>query len=454
MPAYPRLISDGARKLRAARARLVAEDGLTIVEVAVTGLMVGLISLSLIGLDAAGKTASDQRRRAQAFQVAQADQERIKGLSADQIANLDQTRTITLDNDTYTVRSTGQFLSSAADSASCSTSAAAADYAKVISTVNWTANTRTPVVVQSVVTPRAGGSLLVQTVDENAAAISGARVNVSGADQSTDAVRRFGTTDAGGCTIFGALLVGDYALAPVLAGYVDYDGAANPSATVTTTAGNTTTYKFTLGRAGAISANFRTTIGGTTLTGQEAPSLSWENTAMTGPKFTAPSLPATNIATTQSLFPFNTTTPSGPYVVYAGKCAAAKGTAPTSASVTPGATTTLTGTTGAVAMPGMNVNVTYDGANVKPSHIRLTDSCGQTWQPDISTASTLPANGWLDKPGQPYGTYSICADYRYTTGTTSTSFRKVTITNRANTNYTTGNASTVPILSTSPTGFC
>ena len=30
MPAYPRLISDGARKLRAARARLVAEDGLTI----------------------------------------------------------------------------------------------------------------------------------------------------------------------------------------------------------------------------------------------------------------------------------------------------------------------------------------------------------------------------------------------------------------------------------------
>ena len=167
---------------------------------------------------------------------------------------------------------------------------------------------------------------------------------------------------------------------------------------MTTTAGNTTTYKFTLGRAGAISANFRTTIGGTTLTGQEAPSLSWENTSMAGPKFTAPSLPAANIATTQSLFPFNTTTPSGPYVVYAGKCAAAKGTAPTSASVTPGATTTLTGTTGAVAMPGMNVNVTYDGANVKPSHIRLTDSCGQTWQPDISTASTLPANGWLDKP--------------------------------------------------------
>ena len=276
MPAYPRLISDGARKLRALRTRLDAEDGLTIVEVAVTGLMVGLISLSLIGLDAAGKTASDQRRRAQAFQVAQADQERIKGLSADQIANLDQTRTITLDGDTYTVTSTGQFLSSAADSASCSTSAAAADYAKVISTVNWTANARSPVVVQSVVTPRAGGSLLAQTVDQNAAAISGARrqrqrrrpEHRRGAplrdhrrrrlhDLRRAARRRLrARPGAGGLRRLRRRL-------------------PHPSATVTTTAGNTTTYKFTLGRAGAISANFRTTIGGTTLTGQEAPSLSW-----------------------------------------------------------------------------------------------------------------------------------------------------------------------------------
>ena len=139
MPVFNRPIS--ARTLSSKlRARLAAEDGLTIVEVAVTGLMVGLIALSLIGLDAAGKTAADQRRRAQAFAVAQADQERIKGLSADQIANLNQTRTVTLDGVVYTVTSTGQFLSSAADSASCSTGAAAADYAKIISTVDWPSN--------------------------------------------------------------------------------------------------------------------------------------------------------------------------------------------------------------------------------------------------------------------------------------------------------------------------
>lgn len=428
---------------------------MTIVEVAVTGLMVGLISLSLVGLDAAGKTAADQRRRAQAFQVAQADQERIKGLSADQIATLNQTRNVTLDAVNYTVTSTGQFLSSSADSASCSSTAAAADYAKVITTVNWTSNKRAPVTVQSVVTPRAGGSLLVQAVDQNTNPISGARVNVAGGQQTNSAVRRFGTTDAGGCTIFGALLEGDYTLNPVLSGYVDYDGSAAPSATVTTTAGNTTTYKFTLGNAGAISANFKTTIAGTTYTGQEAPSMSWENTSMVGPDFLVPgSIPSASITTSQALFPFNATTPSGPYVVWAGRCAAAKGTAPTSVSVNPGATTNATGSGGSIAMPGMYVNVTYNGANVKPAHIRLTDSCTQSWQADIAGPSTVPATGWLDKPGQPYGTYSICADYKFGTGTTSSNFRKVTITNRPNTSYTAANSSTVPILLTSPTGFC
>jgi len=455
MCALTRLISDGARKLRTARTRLAAEDGLTIIEVAVTGLMVGLISLSLVGLDAAGKTAADQRRRAQAFQVAQADQERIKGLSADQIATLNQSRTVTLDSVTYTVNSTGQFLSSSANSASCSSTAAAADYAKVISTVDWASNNRGPITLQSVTTPRAGGSLLVQTVDQNQAPISGARVNVAGGQQTNSAVRRFGTTDSGGCTIFGALLEGDYTLSPVLSGYVDYDGSAAPSTTVTTTAGNTTTYKFTLGRAGAISANFKTTIGATTYTNQEAPSLSWENTSMAGPNFFVPtSVPNATITTGQTLFPFNSTTPSGPYVAWAGKCAAAKGT-PTSVGVNPGATTNATGPGGSIAMPAMFVNVTYNGANVKPDHIKLTDSCGQTWQAAINSASTLPATtGWLDKPGQPYGTYSICADYKYTTGTTGSSYRKVTITNRPNTSYTAANSSTVPILLTSTTGFC
>ena len=78
------------------------------------------------------------------------------------------------------------------------------------------------------ITPRAGGSLLAKVLDQNAAALPGVRVNATGADPTNSAVRRFGTTDADGCTIFSVLPVGDYTVTPVLAGYVDKDGDATP----------------------------------------------------------------------------------------------------------------------------------------------------------------------------------------------------------------------------------
>ncbi len=416
--------------LRGARLRalLAADDGLTIVEVAVSGLMVGLICLSLIGLDAAGKTAADQRRRAQAFQVAQADQERIRGLSADQIASLDQTRTVTMDGVAFTVTSTGQFLNSAADSASCATGAAAADYAKIVSTVDWASNRRADIVVQSTVTPRAGGALVARVLDQNTNPLSGVRIDVAGADQSTDAVRRFGSTDSTGCVIFGTLLVGDYTVSPTLSGYVDAGGDSTPSTTLTTTAGNTASAPFTLGQAGRATAHFETTIDGTTYTGQYAPSVSWFNSGMPGGinRFYTPSVADDVITTPMELFPFYVTTPSNyadNYNVWAGRCMAAQppaGSFRRTATVAPGATWAMDGTSGhsRVAMPGMVISVTYDGSPVKPTAIRLTDSCGQAWQPAIDPASSMPTTGWLDLPGQPYGTYSICAEHKFGTGTT------------------------------------
>ena len=468
-PVFNRPIS--ARTLSSKlRVRLAAEDGLSIVEVAVSGLLVGLIALSLIGLDAAGHTAQDQRGRAQAFAVAQADQERIKGLSADQIANLDQTRTVTLDGDVYTVTSTGQFLNSAANTASCATGAAAADYAKITSTVDWPANQRADVVIQSTVTPRAGGALMAQTVDQNANPLSGVRVNVAGSDQSTDAVRRFGNTDAGGCVIFGTLLPGDYTVSPVLAGYVDAGGDPTPDTTVTTTAGNTTAAPFTLGQAGRVTAQFETTMGGTTLVDQFAPSVSWFNSGMPSGinRFYQPSTADDVITTPQELFPFYVSTPgnyAANYNVWAGKCIAAQppaGAFRRTATVAPGATWTMNGTSGSssgprVAMPGMDVRVTYAGTPVKPAHIKLTDSCGQVWQPPISSAGTVPTTGWLARPGQPYGTYTICADYRFNPAGSSTdpsNFKKFTLTSRPNTDFANANSTAIAITALSTTGFC
>ena len=138
---------------RRVRRRAAAQDGLTLVEVLVTALMIGLIGFTFVGLDAANQTTADQRARAKAFGVAQADQERIKGLSADQIAILNQTRTVTSDGTPYTVTSVGKFISSSSAADSCASAGAAADYAKVTTTVNWTDNSRTPVSIQSVISP-------------------------------------------------------------------------------------------------------------------------------------------------------------------------------------------------------------------------------------------------------------------------------------------------------------
>ncbi len=164
---------------------------------------------------------------------------------------------------------------------------------------------------------------------------------------------------------------------------------------------------------------------------------------MATPGVLTPTSPDDEIVSPQTLFPFMVSTPgnyTSNYTVWAGSCVAAK--PPLTANqrtvtVAPGATASATGSS-AIPMPGMVVSVTYQNGTaapgpVKPAHIELTDSCGQTWQPAIDGATTMPTTGWLDFPGQPYGTYSICADYRFqgTSTTNPANFKKVTLTGRA-----------------------
>lgn len=451
-----------SRKLAIPTQRLRGEDGVTLIEVLMSILLVGLIALSFTGLDAVGRTTADQRRVSQATQIAQADQERMRGMSADQLATLNQTRNVTIDGQLYTVTSTGQYQSNTGNGASCTATAGAADFAKVVSSVNWANNKRSAVVEQSLITPRIGGALVVQAVNQGGIGIAGVPITATGTDTDTSGVTRTGTTDSGGCVIFGSLPVGTYSASGSMTGYVDANGNTSVSSSVTTTAGNTSNIRFTLGLAGQISATFKSP----TATGQKAPSISWNNVGMATPGTISPASIATTIAsaTTQTLFPF-TTSPgvyTGNYTVWAGRCATAKPPVAANqslATVPPDGTATgLTNGQVVVLMPAMNVVVKYAGSNVKPAHIKLTDSCGQAWQADIKAAvgPATPSGGWLLLPGQPYGnTYSICADYD-PPGTTPVRTRTLTDTTSANTNFTTPTTQTVAITSGSPSsnGLC
>ena len=429
---------------------------MTLVEVVVAALMVGLIALSLVGLEAAGRTTQDQRVRSQASALAHQDQERLRGMTTDQLTKLNETRDVTVEGTQFTVTSTATFIGHASDASGCS--GAGADYAKVVSSVGWGHNKRTPVVEQSVITPSAGGSLMTEVLDQNGDPLPGATATVTGTDDNTDSTRRVAVTDGDGCAIFGGLTVGDYDVVAARTGYVDADGDSAPTVAATSTAGNTATAQFTLGLAGDVVATFTTVVGSTTHPNQRAPSLSWMNTGMATPGTTTPSSPATSITTPTTLFPFITGGPGqhdGNYNLWAGRCPGAQ---PPSnlglATVAPGATGTTT-----IRMPAMIVSVRFRTSSsnpyffVKPQAIELTypspsgSSCGQNWDPPISTASgpSAPSTGWLRFPGQPYGdNYTVCAEYR-PSSTTYRGFASVD-----NTSYgSSGNAVTVSITGAS-----
>lgn len=448
------------------------EDGFGIIEVLISALIVALIAASVAtALITGAATSGDQRNRSRAAALAQLDQERLRGLSAQQLTDLappnQQSRTVTLGGIPYTIQSSANFLNSTGGSACGTTGAGAAAYYEVISTVTWPPNRRSSVQMTSQITPPAGGTLLVMTEDQTGNPLPGVAVTATGPGSAA------GTTDSQGCAIFGGLTQGDYTLALTDAGYVnDDDVAANPldvSATVTSTATATPSggNPIRLGLAGTFNANF--TANGGALTGQQADSVSWFGTGSAdsmsiyktqglscgsigcAPNGTAGStVPSSGTIT---LYPFAYLGPpvtyAGNYHVWAGPCRQEEPPAGStdSFSVSPGSNQTL-----AVQEPALSFATTYNGTQVKPTDIMVKftstsgTSCTDKWSTPVnSNAATAGQNAFAD-PGQPFastatsgatesastqtGTLTVCADYnnRYglISGVQNTNFASAT----------------------------
>jgi hypothetical protein len=124
----------------------------------------------------------------------------------------------------YAINSKAWYLNST-NGQSCTTSGgAAATYFKTISTVirtNATGHTATLATDESVITPPAGGSLLVQFHDQTASPLAGVSLSATGPESDA------GTSDSNGCVIFSGLDSGTYAVIYTDIGYVDPNG--NPS---------------------------------------------------------------------------------------------------------------------------------------------------------------------------------------------------------------------------------
>ena len=139
-----------------------SDAGATIIEVLVTALITVLIaSATAAALITGTHFSGDQRSRSQANALAQQDQERLKGLSDEQLSGINQTRTVTYPNgNSFTVTSVASFLDSTGASSCTSTGVA---YYKINSTVSWTENyTSRPATVtdESLLSRPVGGDLL------------------------------------------------------------------------------------------------------------------------------------------------------------------------------------------------------------------------------------------------------------------------------------------------------
>jgi len=242
-----RILAGRRTRLRACVARcLLAEAGDTLIEVMVAAVLVALIATATFtGYTAIAHVAGDQNKRAQADSLAQQDLARLRGLTLSALAGSgagtgNTSYTQTVDNTVFTVTSATQFVSGSGAQSCTSSATTTADEVQTTSTVSWAPNNdgRAPVVVDGLVAPPEGGSLLAR-VNNSTGALSGATVTLSGGPTSSAPL----TTDANGCAVFVGLAGGTYTLTASMAGYV----TANTSLTAVPTTTATTTFTLAAG---------------------------------------------------------------------------------------------------------------------------------------------------------------------------------------------------------------
>lgn len=213
----------GARLRARVAACVLAQAGDTLVEVMIAALMVALIAAATFtGYTAVAQESQDQNERSQADSLAEQDQARMKDLTLSALANSgpgtgNTTYSQTVDGTTFTIASSTVFQSGSGSQSCTQSGTTTADVVQTTSTVSWSPNNdgRGPVVVNGLIAPPEGGSLLARAANSSGA-LSGVTITLSGGPTSPAPV----VTDANGCAVFGGLAGGTYTVAATDTGYV------------------------------------------------------------------------------------------------------------------------------------------------------------------------------------------------------------------------------------------
>ncbi|MFN8161218.1 MAG: hypothetical protein U0R52_09295 [Solirubrobacterales bacterium] len=389
-------------------------------EVLMSAVIAVIIAGAVFGLlQATAHSAAEQRRRSEAYALAQEDQARLRSLRVPVLNRLSQTRTASMNGTTFTVSSEGAFVNDVTGTASCGSGTSSADYVKVTSTVTWASmGGRPPVVIQSIIAPPNGsldsthGTLTISAQNAQGSALAGVGLSGSGAGTFS------GSTDANGCALFPDQAGGNYTLTPSAPpGYVDKDGNPPAAQTISVIAGTTNTIALQYDQGASIPVSFRTKVG-SNLVASSADSVVVFNTGMTTARtFGSPGGSRLATVNASPVFPF-----TSPVTVYAGACTG-NNPNPTGMANPPGAAAiaTLNLTPGAtvpatVQLPALNLTMwsgsssTSPGSRVANAHVTVSDtSCSISGSP-VKRRYTTNSSGSLADPGLPWSTYNVCVD--------------------------------------------
>jgi type II secretory pathway pseudopilin PulG len=432
-----------------------SEVGFTLIEVIVSALLLGIITIAIFtGFDSAGRASADERAHAQATVLVQQDEERLRELTTTQIAQLGTaTRTVapngvcvekpsgtwrycegtsfslqSYSGTVFTIKSSAAFVSASKSALTCATSGGTADYLQTTSSATWPAlGSRPPVRQSSIVSTPTSAALMVKVINQLNEPVEGATVNVTGGSNNLTQ-----TTAANGCVILGALSPATVTVAVSKTNWVNNNGKSPSSKEVTVSSGSLAAAEFMIGAQGSLVAEFESNgvfteaiqsdVFYATQTGISAPSDFVGGTAGI----------FKHTSEITGLFPFQeagTPVKENPYTVFAGDCEANNPAVVTAsleklkgrpAQVEPGGSTNVK-----IEVPAVNL-IVYEGTEAskekpiaKAESAKITNKeCSKAKAQNLETVPyqhyvTITAAGELQPMYQPYAkALELCVVWR------------------------------------------
>jgi Tfp pilus assembly protein PilV len=431
------------------------DAGFALIEAVVSAVTLAIVALAVLsGIEGSLHSAGRERSRSVASTLAEQDQERMRAMSADQLADMASLqRTVQVAGITYDVTSKSEWIrDDTGGTVSCTNNSTQVDYLQISTTVkSKTVGTRVkPVSMMSLVAPPVGkakGTLAVQVNNRDSVGISGLDVVATAASGGSYTE----TTNELGCAIFTRVPVDSYTITLNRGGWVDTFGR-NPGtagAQVLNNAVQVITMKFDRAATVAWSVTTKDPWNANAVTASVPPIIvtnpatgavqAGTVSALDGEEPTAQRTWTVNPAT--SMFPF-----LSKYAMWTGSCSQSNpaqwdsdyyDTFPGSIATQPGTAHTLSP---AMQQPALKGQLqTSTGTALATT---LSSSIYATLQPDPADptpcketyrlANTVLPNGTAGVIGQwrnvaspiaytpaamPFGKYDICAKYVSSGGT-------------------------------------